>query len=439
MATMDRQLSVGEKDSILARAASVIPGGVNSSVRNCDPRSAVPVRAQGAYFYDIDGKRYTDYQGGFGPTILGHSHPKVTERVKATLEDLDTVAVGVSPLEVELAEKLVHHVPSVQKVLLCTSGSDATYHAIRLARAVTGRKRIIKFQGAYHGFHDSIAMNMHSPEGKLGQLDPLSIGSLPEVLEQTTICEFNDLDQVADSLKRLAGQTAAVIVEPVAHNMGVVMPRPGFLEGLRELTHKNGTLLIFDEIITGFRHSLGGYQKLCGVTPDLTTLGKSLANGYPVAAVGGRADLMDRFNTRAGGDVFFAGTYNGYPAGCAAALATIEILEAPGVYEHLFRLGERMCRGLKEIMARHQVKSVVAGFGSVFLTYFMDGPVENYRDLLRNDVDFFLDYRRRMAKKGVYKTPRNLFRSHISLSHTDEDISRTLEVCEDTIKEMLAK
>jgi glutamate-1-semialdehyde 2,1-aminomutase len=439
MASMNRRLSASEKDSILARADSVIPGGVNSSVRNCDPRSVVPVRAQGAYFYDFDGERYIDYQGGFGPTILGHSYPKVTEKVKATLEDLDTVAVGVSPLEVELAEKLVRHVPSVQKVLLCTSGSDATYHAIRLARAATGRKRIIKFQGAYHGFHDSIAMNMHSSAGKVGRLDPLSMGSLPEVLEQTTICEFNDLDQVADSLKKHAGQTAAVIVEPIAHNMGVVMPRPGFLEGLRELTRKSGTLLIFDEIITGFRHSLGGYQKLCGVTPDLTTLGKALANGYPVAAVGGRADLMDHFNTRVGGDVFFAGTYNGYPAGCAAALATIEILETPGAYEHLFRLGERMCEGLKEIMVRHQVKSVVAGFGSVFLTYFMDGAIQNYRDLLRNDVNFFLDYRRRMAQKGVYKTPRNLFRNHISLSHTEEDINRTLEVCEEIIKEMLAK
>ena len=435
MTTISRQLRATDKTAWIERAERFIPGGVNSSLRAQEPRLAV-VRAAGAYFEDADGASYLDYQAGFGPPILGHGHPLVIDRIQDTLRTLDLVGVGVTPQEIELAAKLVEHVPSVEKVLLCNSGSEATYHALRLARAATGRTDIIKFQGCYHGFHDAIALNVISPPDKLGRHDPLSEGSLADVQQHTHICEFNNLDQVAALVEKHRGAIAAIILEPVPHNIGCVLPVPGFLEGLREIASQHGIVLIFDEVITGFRHGLGGYQKLCGVTPDLSTLGKAMANGYPIAALGGRAGLMDRFNTRSGGTVFFAGTYNGHPLNCAAALATIEVLEDPRSYHHLFQLGERIRCGLREIMERHKVKAQVTGIGSVFLTYFLEGPVRSYTDLLRNDADLFVRYRRKLIERGIYKLPMNLKRNHISLAHTSGDIDRTLEACEDVIREI---
>jgi glutamate-1-semialdehyde 2,1-aminomutase len=237
-----------------------------------------------------------------------------------------------------LARKICQHVPSAGKVLLCTSGSQATFHAIRVARAFTGRKKIIKFQGCYHGIEDSLLRNVASPRDKVGQLDPGSAGIVPEVLAHTLVCDFNDLDGVEQALAAHAGDVAAIILEPIAHNVGCILPRPGFLQGLRELAAAHDAVLIFDEVITGFRHHLGGYQAICGVTPDLTALGKAMANGFPIAAVCGRPEIMDHFSTRAGGDACFAGTYNGNAIGCAAALATIEVLEREPVHDHVFRL-----------------------------------------------------------------------------------------------------
>jgi len=424
------------KQTLLREASQFTPGGVNSSLRNIEPRMVI-VKAEGAYIYDIDGQRYLDYQAAFGPPILGHTHPQVTARIRQTLETLDLPGVGVTVLEVELAKKLVHHIPSVEKVLLCNSGSEATYHALRLSRAVTGRKKVIKFQGCYHGFHDSVAMNVITPAERMGQRDPFSKGSLAEVIENTLICEFNNLDQVAATLEQHRGEVAAIILEPIPHNIGCVLPMPGFLEGLRELTRQHGAVLVFDEVITGFRHGLGGYQSVCGVSPDLTTFGKAMANGYPIAALGGQAELMDNFNTRTGGTVFFAGTFNGHPMGCAAALATIEVLEDPRSYQHIFALGDRVRAGLRQIMERHHVPSTVAGFGSVFLTYFMEGPVRSYTDLLRNDAQRFVEYRRRLVDRGIFKLPMNLKRNHISLAHTEADIDFTLQACEDVVKELV--
>ena len=337
-----------------------MPGGINSCLRHIEPQ-IIPVKAVGAYFDDIDGKRYIDYHGAFGPPILGHADPTVADRVTELLADYDIMGVGVSILEIQLARKLVEHVPSIEKVLLCNSGSEATYHALRLCRAVTGRKKVLKFQGCYHGFHDSIALNVISPASKIGCIDPLSTGSLSEVLQNTIVCGFNDLDQVEDAAKKHSGEIAAIILEPIQHNIGCVLPQGNFLRGLRELTLRHDIILIFDEIITGFRHGLGGYQKLCEVTPDLTTLGKAMANGYPIAALGGRTELMDRFNTRDGGDVFFAGTYNGHPIACAAALSTIESLEDPASYQHLFKLGDEMRHGLHEIMVRYDINPPLVG------------------------------------------------------------------------------
>jgi len=352
------------------------------------------------------------------------------------MEEIDLVGMGTTEIEIELAHKICQHVPSAEKVLLVNSGSEATYQALRVARAVTKRKKIVKFQGAYHGWHDAVAMNVISPVEKLGTRDPLSAGSLPEVLEQTLICSFNDLDEVEQVIRQNRNQIAAIIVEPILHNVGCVLPKQGFLEGLREITRLNGIVLIFDEIITGFRHGLGGYQKICGVVPDITTLGKAMANGYPIAAVCGKRELMDHFNTHPDGDVFLAGTCNGHAPACAAALATIEELEKEETYKHTFSLGERMRNGLTEIVNRLGVRATVTGFGSIFLTYFMEGPIASYSDLTRNDAETFVTYRRKLIAKGVFKLPINLKRNHISASHTPEMVDRTLQASEDVLREL---
>jgi len=414
------------------QAEQVIPGGVNTSLRRISP-PLVFTRARGAVMTDADGNDFLDYHAAFGPIILGHNFPAVNQHVQEVMEQIDLTGVGTTTIEIELARKICEHIPSAEKVLFCNSGSEATYAAVRLARAVTGRKKIIKFQGCYHGWHDYLAMNVITPREKLGMKDPLSAGSLEGALKETLVCEFNNLEDVAQAVQNNRGEVAAMILEPVPHNIGCVLPQPGFLQGLRELTRENGIILIFDEVITGFRHSLGGYQKLCGVVPDLTTLGKAMANGYPIAAVCGKRELMDQFNTREGGCAFFAGTYNGHPFACAAAAATIEVMEKQAVHDHVFRLGEKMRQGLKEILQHLKIKATVAGFGSIFLIYFLEGPIYNYADLLRNDQDLFVSYRRKLIDRGIFQMPMNLKRSHISFSHTDEDIERTLQASEEVL------
>lgn len=427
--------SYANSQRLYEEACRFTPGGVNSSLRNVEPH-LIFKETRGALLVDADGNEYIDYQAAFGPPLLGHNHPEVNRRVSEALYGAMLPGVGTIELEIEVARKIHQHVPSAEKVLLCNTGSEATYHAIRVSRAVTGRPKIIKFQGCYHGFHDYVLRNIISPPDKVGKLDPGSAGILPEVLEQTLVCAFNDLDEVERTLNAHRGDVAAIILEPIPHNIGCVLPKPGFLEGLRQLTTAHGTVLIFDEVITGFRHHIGGYQAICGVTPDLTTMGKAIANGFPMAALAGKAELMDRFKTRTGGDTFFAGTFNGNAMSCAATLATIEIIEREPVHEHTFRLAERLRKGLGEIHQRLGIRATVAGFGSVFLTYFMEGPIENYSDLLRNDEARFVEYRRKLIERGIFKMPVNLKRNHVSYAHTDAHIDRTLEVCEDVLREM---
>lgn len=424
-------LDTRKSQAIYEQAQKYIPGGVSSANRLTEP-NLVFNRAEGAYIYDVEGRQYLDYHAGFGPPILGHAHPEVNRRIAETLSQMDLVGMGVSEIEVQLAQKIVEHIPCADKVMFSNSGSEATFYALRLARAATGRQKLIKFQGCYHGWHDAVLMNVITPASKIGQKEPLSAGMTPEVVDNTLVLPFNDVEEVTQTIEEQGDQIAAVILEPVPHNIGCVLPRPEFLQSLRELTQKHGIVLIFDEVITGFRHGLGGYQQVAGVTPDLTTLGKAFANGYPLAALCGREELMAR--CAPGGDVFFAGTYNAHPVGVAAALATIEILERPESYEHLFSLGDQVRQGLREITGRHGIEATVAGFGSVFVTYFMSGPINSYTDLLRNDVNKFVTYRRKMIEQGIYKLPVNLKRNHISLAHTQADIDRTLETAEAVLK-----
>ena len=427
-----------KQSQLYARGEAFAPGGVHTANRYI-PEKMVFTRGQGAYMWDADVKRYIDYHAAFGPFVLGHAYPEVNRRVIEAIQQTDLFGVGTTDLEIELGAKIRQHVPSAEMVLFCNAGSEATFHALRLARAVTGRRYILKFQGCYHGWHDYTCRNMLSAPEKIGTRDPGSAGILDEVIDATLVCTFNDLDDVERTFKTYKGQIAAVILEPIPHNIGCVMPKPGFLEGLRRLTKDHGTILVFDEVITGFRHNLGGYQKICGVIPDLTSMGKAIANGYPMAVLAGRRDLMEFFNTKPGGTVFFAGTYNGHAVGTSAALATIEIMEREPVHEHIFRLGDRMRRGLTEIHQRFGIEATVVGFGSIFVTYFMEGPTANYTDLMKNDAARFTDYRRRLMSRGVFKIPVNLKRAHISYSHTDADIDQTLQAAEDVLKEMVRR
>src|ERR671922_1061565 len=411
---------------LLTEAAEYILGGVNTCRRQ-STQGLCFERGQGAYLWDLDGRRYVDYHAAYGAIFLGHSHPAIVDRVSRAIHDTLLLGAGVTRSEVALARKIVEHVPSADQVVACNSGSEATYHVIRLARGVTGREKIVKFQGCYDGFHDYVLRNVLSAPELVGRRDPHSEGMLEAAIDATLVCRFNDLDDVEAAFAANPEQIAAIIVEPIAHNSPGLLPRPGFLEGLRRLCDREGALLVFDEVITGIRHHIGGYQAICGVMPDLTTMGKAIANGFPIAAIGGRREHMERLNTNPAGDVHFGGTYNGNAVDVEAALATIEQLEDGRVHEHVFRLGERMRAGLREIAEEAGVPAVVGGFGSLFVLCFMEGPLRSYEDVLRNDHALFLRYRRGLVERGVFEMPESLGRSHISAAHTDADVELSLE------------
>lgn len=426
--------------TLAERARRVIPGGVNSGQRSIPGLTELVIaRASGARFWDTDGRQYTDYHAAFGPPLLGHNDPDVNAAVTEAGKRLDLCGVAVTDGEIQLAETLAELIPSIEKVLLTSTGSEATFHALRVARAATGRRLVVKFQGCYHGWHDSVSLNVISAPDRVGQVDPISTGILPEVLDATLVLRFNDVAAVRATFAAHGDDIAAVIVEPVPHNVGCLLPEQEFLQALRDECTRAGSVLVFDEVITGFRHDLGGWQKISGVTPDLTTLGKAIANGYPIGALGGRADLMDLFSTRPGAPAFFAGTYNGHPAVVAAALATLGKLRAEPVHEHVYRLGERARAGISEVLADLGVPAVVTGHGSVFVTYFMPGPApSSYDDLLRNDAGMFIGYRRRMPEHGIFELPLNLKRNHISYAHTDADIDHLVEATRAAVRDTLA-
>ena len=423
-------------ERLFEAATRVIPGGINSLRRRIDPPLCVKT-AKGAYFTDLEGKTYIDYHLAYSPIILGHAYDPVDDAVCEAVRDGVLFGVGVTEREVELAERITSHLPAVDQVLLCNSGSEATQHAIRVARAFTQRTYIIKFQGTYHGFHDYVLRNVLSEANRVGQRDPGSAGMLDAAVDHTLIARFNDLDSVEALLKEHSGQVAAVLVEPIGHNSPSIMPQPGFLEGLRRLCDEYGSVLLFDEVITGFRHSLAGYQAFTDVRPDLTTFGKSIANGYPVAAIGGRTEIMEMFST-AGGPVQYGGTFNGNTVGVAASLATMDALEEPGVYDHLFALGERMRNGLHEIASAEGIPFHISGFGSIFIILFMEGPLVTYDDVLRNDADLFVRYRNNLVSRGAFEMPENIGRSHVTVSHTQADVDRTLDIAQDALRAALA-
>ncbi len=417
--------AAGVGRALAERAERVLPGGLNSASRRIgDPWSFAT--AQGAHLWDHTGRSYVDYHAAFGAIVLGHNDEGVRRAVHEGTRSIDLVGIGVLALEVELAELLCSVLPSAERVIACTSGSEATYHAVRLARAVTGRRYIVKVQGGFHGWHDAVARNCISPPDLAYGMDPMSSGILPENLEATLIAEFNDIASLQKLYIDHPDDIAAVIVEPVPHNVGTLLPEVGYLEELRELTRKEGSVLVFDEVVTGFRHDVGGWQAICGVHADLTTFGKSMANGYPIAGLAGSAELMDEFSS-ARGSVLLAGTFTGHPAMCAAAIETITRLRDTDVISRAALLGERVRDGLRQIVTELDLPAMVTGYGSVFCVYFLDGEVHGYRDLMRNDDRRYTAYHRGMLDRGFCMLPLALKRNHISGAHTAEDIDRTLE------------
>ena len=441
----DKQVTISpstvpsDSESLVARAVRVIPGGVNSIQRRIAGMKEIVVTAtKGSTFTAADGRIFTDYAAAYGPPILGYNDPDVDAAVASTASSVGLVGVGVTVQEVELAERLCDLIPAAERVLLCGSGSEATYHAIRLARAATGRRHIIKFQGHYHGWHDAVAMNVISPEHAIGTKHLLSSGMMPNTVAATTVLPFNDLDSVARALDELDNDVAAVILEPIPHNVGAILPEEGYLEGLRDLTRRTGVVLIFDEVVTGFRHGLGGYQSVAGVTPDIAAFGKAIANGYPLACVVGNAEIMDMAAT-SGGPVFIGGTFNGHPAMAAAAVATVDKMVNEPVHEHVFDLGERARSGLQAIYDRLGVAAVVTGFGSLFVSYFLEGPIRNYTDLLRNDVELFVGHRLELMEHGIFEVPLNLKRSQFSYAHSEADLERLLDASEQAMVAVLTR
>ncbi|WP_283134972.1 aspartate aminotransferase family protein [Rhizohabitans arisaemae] len=413
-------------------ARAVIPGGVNSATRYVGAPYAFTA-AEGAHVTDADGTRYLDYHAAFGAVLLGHNAPVVNEAVARALNGVGLIGMGVTPPEIEMAELVAELIPSAEMMIATMSGSEATAQAVRLARAVTGRPLLVKFQGCYHGWHDSVARNVISPADRAYGRDPLSAGLLDEAVDSTLIAEFNDLDSVRALYERHPERIAAVILEPIPHNVGALLPTQEFLQGLRTLTSEHGSLLVFDEVITGFRHAPGGYQQICGITPDLTAFGKSMGNGFPMAGLAGRRDLMARYES----DVLLAGTFNGHPVAVAAAVATMTYLrDNPDFYRRTHRLGTRMRAGLEAVLAELSTPATVTGFGGVFAVYFTSGPVRGYRDLLRNDDEAYRVFHRRMTDAGFLMLPMSLKRNHISGAHTDADIDLTLETARDVLKSM---
>ncbi len=424
-------------ESLFGRARQVTPGGVNSPVRAFGSVGGSPrfiESASGARLRDSDGNEYLDYVGSWGPMILGHDHPEVRDALAAALRN-GTSFGAPSPGEVELAELVVDMVPSVDLVRFVNSGTEATMSALRLARAATGRDRVIKFRGGYHGHADAFLVEAGSGAATLGV--PSSPGVTEGAARDTLVAEYNEVESVRAQLEDNAGKVAAIIVEPVAGNMGCVPPRAGFLEALRGLCDEHGALLIFDEVMTGFRLAAGGAQAVYGVVPDLTTLGKVIGGGLPVGAFGGRASLMRQVAPE--GPVYQAGTLSGNPLAMAAGLATLRHLRAnPGVYETLEGLGSRLEAGFRRLLEERRDVLSWNRVGSMATLFFSAGPITGWESASRADRDRFAKYFQGMLRRGIYLPPSPFEAAFLSTAHTETDIDQTVDAAAGVLDEVFA-
>src|SRR5947209_8743068 len=418
----DRQSS---SEELFARAVELMPGGVNSPVRAFRGVGGTPrfiASARGATMTDVEGRTYIDYVGSWGPMILGHADAEVIDALHAAL-GRGTSYGAPTELEVEMAEEIIDAVPSVEMVRMVNSGTEATMSALRLARGFTGRDKIVKFEGCYHGHGDSLLVKAGSGVATLGLPD--SPGVPAPVAQNTITAPFNDTSALEQVFDEHGAGIASVIVEPVVGNMGCVPPREGYLQSLRDITTRHGALLIFDEVMTGFRLARGGAQELYGVTPDLTTLGKIIGGGLPVGAYGGRRDIMEQIAPA--GPVYQAGTLSGNPLAMTAGLATLRRLRDRTVYERLEQAGQRLCDGLSEAAREAGVTTVTNRVGSMFTTFFTDSPVTDWPSAARSDRAAYAKFFHAMLEAGVYLAPSQFEAAFISVAHTDELLDRTVE------------
>ena len=419
---------MSRNDELFERAQRVIPAGVNSPVRAFRSVGGTPrffARGEGAYLWDADGERYIDYVGSWGPAIVGHAHPAVVEAVRATA--LDGLSFGApTELEVTIAETLTRRLPSLELVRLVSSGTEATMSALRLARGYTGRSKIIKFEGCYHGHGDSLLVKAGSGALTFGQ--PSSAGVPPAIAGETIVLPYNELTSVQEAFEAEGDAIAGVIVEPVAGNMNLVLPRPGFLEGLRELCTRYGAVLIFDEVMTGFRVHPHGAQGLYGITPDLTTLGKVIGGGMPVGAFGGRRAIMECIAPL--GPVYQAGTLSGNPVAVAAGIATLALTEAPGFYTSLSATTRALTDGLARNAKKHGVTFAAQSVGGMFGIYFAATAPDSYAQVMQCDKERFNRFFHAMLDAGVYLAPSAYEAGFVSAAHSDADIAFTLEAAE---------
>ena len=416
-------------------AKALLPGGVNSPVRACRSVGCDPLfvrRAAGCLITDVDGNEFIDFVGSWGPMILGHAHPEVVEAIQRTAAD-GTSFGAPCPLEVELADMVCRSVPSLEKVRFVSSGTEATMSAVRLARGYTGRKVVVKFDGCYHGHADTFLVRAGSGVITLGI--PGSPGVPEDIVKNTLSIPYNDTVTLERTLRDESLDIACVIVEPVAGNMGVVPPDQGFLQTLRRITRELGIVLIFDEVITGFRLALGGAQERFGITPDLTCLGKIIGGGLPVGAYGGRAEIMDR--VAPDGPVYQAGTLSGNPLAMAAGLAMLKVVRRPGFYEELEEKSDWFAAEMTGILARVGVPTVLNRVGSMMTCFFTTDPVRDYESALRADTDRYGRYFRAMLDGGVWLAPSQFEAAFISAAHGRDHLEKALAVTESSFKKLM--
>lgn len=422
---------------ILERNARVIPGGVVSLNRTLHKGIAFE-RGQGGRIYDVEGRSWIDFNLAFAPFLLGHANPRIDGAVMEALRSGRSLfGAGTTPWEGELAERLVEVLPSVDMVQITNTGSEATYHALRISRAHTGRDDVVVMQGGYNGWHDAVAANIMTPKEVLGPrvspgtypFAPTSAGGAKDTRNHVHVVNYNDLDSVEYVFRR--HEVACLILEPVLQNVGVVKPLTGYLQGLRELCDRYGVVLVFDEVKTGFRHGLGGYQAKCGVMPDLCTFGKAVSNGYPLGAIGGRAELMRYFvHEDPAKRVLIAGTYNAHPVACAAALATLDVLaeDDGAIYRHLEHLGAHLEAGLSKAFAEAGVTATVSREGSAFCVYFMDHAPRDWHDLLdHHDTEMDVAWRKDGIERGVFQFPIAMKQGSLCAAHEQADVDALVD------------
>ena len=422
----------GHSIELFKKAQLVIPGGVNSPVRAFKSVGADPLfihKAAGAKIYDVDENEFIDYVGSWGPMILGHCHPTVVAALKKALENGSSFGAPTE-LEVTLAEMVVAAVPSIEMVRMVSSGTEATMSAIRLARAYAGRDKIIKFAGCYHGHADALLVKAGSGAATFGVPD--SPGVPLDFARHTLTATFNDLQSVKTLIAENPGQIACLIIEPVAGNMGTVLPREGFLEGLRTLCDEEGIVLIFDEVMTGFRVAYGGVQELYGVTPDLTTLGKIIGGGLPVGAFGGKKEIMSLLSPSGG--VYQAGTLSGNPLAMTAGIETLKLLQEDGFYQRLEEKSAMLAEGIRILAKDAGCPVYTARTGSMFCLFFTQNEVHDWTTAANCDTERFARYFRSMLEQGVYLAPSQFETAFVSSAHSDEDIDKTLAAALNALK-----